>query len=124
MSLVAKRHRLGRLVNRGTGRTVIVALDHGLQHGPGLRGIGRFRETFARIMEGEPDAVVLNPGAVKSVFADYEGSAGLLVKLTASRPSIPTLTPPSGLWKRPSGWGPTGSPWASSSGAATPSRGT
>lgn len=96
MSLVGKRHRLGRLINRGTGRTVIAALDHGLQHGPGLRGIGRFRETLARIMEGGPDAVVLNPGAVKSVFADYEGSAGLLVKLTAFTPFHPHFDAPIG----------------------------
>ena len=89
MSIVAKEHRLGRLLNRKTDRIVIAALDHGLQHGPGLKGIDRIKEAFPRVMEGEPDAVLLNPGLVKSVFRGFEGSVGLIVKLTAFTPYHP-----------------------------------
>ncbi|MEM2904854.1 MAG: 2-amino-3,7-dideoxy-D-threo-hept-6-ulosonate synthase [Candidatus Bathyarchaeia archaeon] len=86
---MAKEHRLGRLLNRKTGRIVIAALDHGLQHGPGLQGIDRIKEAFPRIMEGGPDAVLLNPGLVKSVFRGFEGGVGLIVKLTAFTPYHP-----------------------------------
>jgi len=89
LSIVAKQHRLGRLLNLKTGRIVIAALDHGLQHGPGLAGIDRIKQTFLRIMEGKPDAVLLNPGLAKSVFRGFEGSVGLIVKLTAFTPFHP-----------------------------------
>jgi len=86
LSIVAKEHRLGRLLNQKTGRIVIAALDHGLQHGPGLPGIDRIKQTLPRIIEGQPDAVLLNPGLVKSVFRGFEGTVGLIVKLTAFTP--------------------------------------
>ncbi|MCD6504863.1 fructose-bisphosphate aldolase [Candidatus Bathyarchaeota archaeon] len=96
MSIVAKKHRLGRLINKKTGRIFVAALDHGLQHGPHLKGIGRLRETLSKIMEGEPDAVILNPGNVKSLFSDYAGNVGLIVKLTAFTPFNPHFDAPIG----------------------------
>jgi len=96
LSLVAKKHRLGRLVNRKTGRIFIAALDHGLQHSPHLKGIGKLRDTLSKIMEGEPDAVILNPGNVKSVFPDFAGNIGLIVKLTAFTPFNPHFDAPIG----------------------------
>ncbi len=89
MSEVGKSHRLGRIFDRKSGRVVIAALDHGLQHGPSLSGIDRIRGTFSRILEGKPDAVILNPGLVKSIFRGCEGSVGLLVKLTGFTPFHP-----------------------------------
>ena len=94
MSEVAKRHRVGRLINRKTGRIFVAALDHGLQHGPHLEGIGRLRETLTEIVKGEPDAVILNPGMVKSVFSGFEGTLGLIIKLTAFTPFNPHFDAP------------------------------
>jgi len=96
LSEVAKKHRVGRLINRGTGRIFIAALDHGLQHGPHLKGIGRIRDTLNKIMKGEPDAVILNPGNVKSVFPYFAGNVGLIVKLTAFTPFNPHFDAPIG----------------------------
>ena len=96
MSEVAKKHRLGRLINKRTGRIFIAALDHGLQHGPHLKGIDKIKDTLNKIMEGEPDAVILNPGNVKSIFPDFAGNIGLIVKLTAFTPFNPHFDAPIG----------------------------
>jgi len=96
LSEVAKKHRLGRLINKRTGRIFIAALDHGLQHGPHLKGIDKIKDTLNKIMEGEPDAVILNPGNVKSIFPDFAGNIGLIVKLTAFTPFNPHFDAPIG----------------------------
>lgn len=96
MSEAAKKHRIGRLINRESGRIFIAALDHGLQHGPHLKGIGRLKKTLIEIVKGEPDAVILNPGMVKSVFLGFEGTLGLIIKLTAFTPFNPHFDAPTG----------------------------
>lgn len=88
---------MGRLINKKTGRIFIAALDHGLQHGPHLKGIKKIKDTLNMIMKGEPDAVILNPGNVKTVFPDFAGNIGLIVKLTAFTPFNPHFDAPIGF---------------------------
>ena len=58
-----KNLRLRRLFKED-GKTLIVALDHGFALGP-LRGIEDILETVKRVIEGKPDAVMLNYGVMK-----------------------------------------------------------
>ncbi|MCY3758836.1 MAG: hypothetical protein OXG96_14030, partial [Acidobacteria bacterium] len=58
---VGKKVRYDRIVNPGTGKTVIIPLDHGVILGP-MPGIEDPRETVRRVVAGGADAVIFNAG--------------------------------------------------------------
>jgi len=71
--------RLARIVNPNTGKTVIVAIDHGLAMRP--VGIENPPPLVKKLQEGRPDAVLLNLGMIKlchSLFAGKESPALIL----------------------------------------------
>lgn len=73
--------RLGRLFHPGSGRTVIMPLDHGVGEGmlPGLEGVGRLLElSFERDIQG----VVLNKGPARAYGAAVPLGASLVVQLS------------------------------------------
>jgi len=70
-STVGKTLRLGRIF-RGDGRTVIVAMDHGVD-GP-IEGLRRPGETIEKLIEGGPDSVITTLGILKL----YSGKLALL----------------------------------------------
>jgi 2-amino-3,7-dideoxy-D-threo-hept-6-ulosonate synthase len=49
---IGKRVRLERLINRETGKTVLVPMDHGVSSGP-MEGIVNLKETVQKIAEVE-----------------------------------------------------------------------
>jgi DhnA family fructose-bisphosphate aldolase class Ia len=53
--------RLGRLFNRETGRSFVAAIDHGVTLGV-PQGAEQIIETVDRVIQGEPDAILISPG--------------------------------------------------------------
>jgi len=65
---MSKADRLQRLFHPKSGRTLIVALDHGLTQGP-LPGITNLTETVKALLPGKPQGLLLNPGPMRRLLA-------------------------------------------------------
>ncbi len=80
---IGKRIRIERIINRETGNTVIVPMDHGVSMGPieGLRDMPRIINAVA---EGGANAVVLHKGMVVHGHRGYGKDIGLIVHLSGS----------------------------------------
>ena len=87
MSL-GKKIRLERIVNRETGRTVIVPMDHGVTVGA-LEGLIDMREAVNDMVIGGADAVLMHKGLVRCSHRGSGQDVGLIVHLSAST----SLTP-------------------------------
>lgn len=82
MRSLGKERRLRRLLDPGTGRGVIVPLDHGVSVGP-VRGVERVDETVASVVRGGAHSIVVHKGLVRSVH-EVLGNAGLWLHVSAS----------------------------------------
>ena len=56
--------RLGQLFDRESGRSFIAAFDHGVTLGP-KPGSENVLEDLQRIIDGNPDGILISPGAMK-----------------------------------------------------------
>ncbi len=83
MSEVGKRIRIERIINRNTGNTVIVPMDHGVSMGP-IEGLRDLAKTINAVAEGGANAVVLHKGVVGFGHRGYGRDVGLIVHLSAS----------------------------------------
>jgi class I fructose-bisphosphate aldolase len=84
-SQAGKSIRLGQILNPETRKAVIVAMDHGITR---LReGIEVFDMAIKKIMQGEPDAIMINAGIVKRYFTYFVGknAPGLIVRVDGRR---------------------------------------
>ena len=68
------------------GRTVIIALDHGLIDGP-CPGFERPAETISAIVAGAPDAVLTSYGIARN-FASELGRVGLILRSDGSESNL------------------------------------
>ncbi|AKG91207.1 putative phospho-2-dehydro-3-deoxyheptonate aldolase [Geoglobus ahangari] len=80
---IGKRIRLERIINRDSGNTVIVPLDHGVSMGP-IEGIIDLRKTINAVAEGGANAVVVHKGVVAFGHRGYGKDVGLILHLSAS----------------------------------------
>jgi fructose-bisphosphate aldolase, class I len=62
--MTGKTIRLNRLFDARSGRSVTVAVDHGIGGVP--TGLEHPREAISSILAGEPDGLILTPGLLKS----------------------------------------------------------
>ena len=85
---IGKRIRLERIINRRSGNTVIVPLDHGVSMGP-IDGIVDLRKTINGVAEGGANAVVVHKGVVAFGHRGYGKDVGLIVHLSASTKLAP-----------------------------------
>lgn len=80
---IGKSIRLERIVNRDTGRTIIVPLDHGVSVGP-IEGIADMREAVTNIVSGGANAVLMHKGVVRCGHRARGRDVGLIIHLSAS----------------------------------------
>lgn len=78
---MTSRRRLGRIFGPD-GRTVIIALDHGLIDGP-CPGFERPADTIAAVVAGGPDAVLTSAG-IAGAFAAELSPVGLILRSDGS----------------------------------------
>ncbi|WP_456457003.1 2-amino-3,7-dideoxy-D-threo-hept-6-ulosonate synthase [Thermovibrio sp.] len=80
---VGKAIRMERIVNRETGNTVIIPMDHGVSMGP-IPGITDIRESIDKVANGGANAVIVHKGLVRHGHRRRGKDVGLIVHLSAS----------------------------------------
>ena len=100
---LGKQVRLERIINRETGRTIIVPMDHGVTIGA-VDGLIDMRETVNDMAVGGADAVLMHKGLVRCSHRNAGKDVGLI--------SLPRATPRPwwAPWKKASSTAPTASP--------------
>uniref|UniRef100_A0A7C3ME70 2-amino-3,7-dideoxy-D-threo-hept-6-ulosonate synthase n=1 Tax=Archaeoglobus fulgidus TaxID=2234 RepID=A0A7C3ME70_ARCFL len=83
MTEIGKKIRIERIINRESGNTVIVPMDHGVSMGP-IEGLKNLAETVNAVAEGGANAVVLHKGVVGFGHRGYGKDVGLIIHLSAS----------------------------------------
>lgn len=81
--MIGKEIRLERIINRATGNTVIVPMDHGVSSGP-IPGITNMKEAMAQVADGGANAVVVHKGVVAAGHRKSGPDLGLIVHLSGS----------------------------------------
>jgi fructose-bisphosphate aldolase / 2-amino-3,7-dideoxy-D-threo-hept-6-ulosonate synthase len=81
--MIGKKIRIERILNRKTGRCVIVPMDHGVSMGP-IGGIIDMAETIDEVASGGANAVIVHKGIVGSGHRGYGRDIGLIIHLSAS----------------------------------------
>jgi len=95
MSEVGKKIRMERIINRESGKTIIVPMDHGISIGP-VKGILDMKKTVQEVAMGGANAIVEHKGLVREGLRGSGPDIGLIVHLSAStslstRPNAKTL---------------------------------
>ncbi len=80
---IGKAIRLERIINRNTGRTIVVPMDHGVTVGP-LDGLVDVREAVGKVVDGGANAVIEHKGLVRCGHRATGKDIGLIVHLSAS----------------------------------------
>jgi len=80
---IGKKVRLERIINRDTGKTIIVPMDHGVSSGP-MKGIINIKETVEQIAEGGANAIILHKGIVEQGHRGKGKDVGLIIHMSAS----------------------------------------
>lgn len=80
---IGKKVRLERIINRETGKTVIVPMDHGVSSGP-MEGLINVKETVQKIAEGGANAIILHKGIVNEGHRGKGKDVGLIIHMSAS----------------------------------------
>lgn len=81
--MIGKEVRLERIINRNTGGTVIVPMDHGVSAGP-ILGITNMKEAMSQVADGGANAVVVHKGVVARGHRKSGPDMGLILHLSAS----------------------------------------
>ena len=83
MTILGKKIRMERILNRNTGKTVIVPMDHGMTVGP-IPGIIDMKDAIDRVTLGGANAVVEHKGLVGRGHRQRGQDIGLIIHLSAS----------------------------------------
>lgn len=80
---LGKQVRLERILNRTTGRTIIVPMDHGVTMGL-VDGLIDMREAVNDMAKAGADAVLIHKGLIRCSYRSAGKDIGLIVHLSAS----------------------------------------
>ena len=81
--MIGKEIRLERIIDRNTGKAVIVPMDHGVSSGP-IMGITNMKKAMAQVADGGANAVVVHKGIVARGHRKSGPDLGLIVHLSGS----------------------------------------
>ena len=81
--MIGKKIRLERIIDRDSGRTVIVPMDHGVTVGP-IPGLLDMKTTIDKLVEGGANAILMHKGIVGVGHRGRGKDVGLIVHLSAS----------------------------------------
>jgi predicted phospho-2-dehydro-3-deoxyheptonate aldolase len=79
--MIGKKIRLERIMDRNSGKTVIIPLDHGVTVGP-VRGLINMQKTILSVAQGGANAVIMHKGLVETALKN-KGEMGLILHLSA-----------------------------------------
>lgn len=80
---LGKQVRLERIMNRVTGRVIIVPMDHGITVGA-PKGLLDMREAVDDMARGGADTVLMHKGLIRCSHRAYGRDVGLIMHLSAS----------------------------------------
>ncbi|MDD2390601.1 MAG: 2-amino-3,7-dideoxy-D-threo-hept-6-ulosonate synthase [Desulfobacterales bacterium] len=83
MTILGKQIRMERIINRNTGRTVIVPMDHGISVGP-IDGLKDMKSAIQQVAEGGANAIVEHKGLIAEGHRGRGQDIGLIIHLSAS----------------------------------------
>ncbi len=81
--MIGKDIRLERIINRNTGKAVIVPMDHGVSVGP-IAGITNMKDAMSQVADGGANAVVVHKGIVACGHRGSGPDMGLIIHLSGS----------------------------------------
>jgi len=81
--VIGKLIRMERIMNRETGRTVIVPMDHGVTVGP-IPGLIDMKTTVNQVATGGANAIVIHKGLVEGGHRRRGKDVGLIIHLSGS----------------------------------------
>ena len=80
---VGKKIRLKRIINRESGKTVIIPMDHGVSMGP-IQGLRDIDNTVNMVIRGGANATIVHKGIVMSTNRTEDTDIGLIIHLSAA----------------------------------------
>jgi fructose-bisphosphate aldolase/2-amino-3,7-dideoxy-D-threo-hept-6-ulosonate synthase len=80
--MIGKEIRMERIMDRNTGKSVIIPMDHGMTLGQ-IDGLLRMNETIASVSDGGANAIILHKGMVKAGHRRKGRDIGLIIHLSA-----------------------------------------
>ncbi|MFC1612841.1 2-amino-3,7-dideoxy-D-threo-hept-6-ulosonate synthase [Patescibacteria group bacterium] len=88
MSEIGKNIRLERIMNRISGKTVIIPMDHGTSMGP-IKGLINIKKTINEVVQGGANAIIIHKGIVSSGHREGGKDVGLIIHLSVSTSLAP-----------------------------------
>ncbi len=83
MTIIGKHIRMERIMDRNTGKMLLVPLDHGVSVGP-IDGIINIKESVDKVAAGGANAIIEHKGLVGAGHRKKGADIGLIVHLSAS----------------------------------------
>lgn len=80
--MIGKRIRLERIINRNSGKTVIIPMDHGVTVGP-IEGLEDMRTAISGVVAGGANAILMHKGMVRAGHRGKGKDVGLIIHLSA-----------------------------------------
>jgi predicted phospho-2-dehydro-3-deoxyheptonate aldolase len=86
--MIGKKIRLERIIDRNSGKTVIVPMDHGVTVGP-IEGLADMRTTVSKIVAGGANAILMHKGIVQAGHRGAGRDVGLIIHLSGGTSMSP-----------------------------------
>lgn len=86
--MIGKKIRLERIIDRNSGRTVIVPMDHGVTVGP-IEGLADMRTAVSKIVSGGANAILMHKGIVQAGHRGTGRDVGLIIHLSGGTSMSP-----------------------------------
>ena len=83
-----KKIRIERILDRNSGKTVIIPMDHGVTVGP-VAGLIHMQETIRSVSSGGANAIVMHKGLVETALKNRGGMGLILHGLSSPKNSRP-----------------------------------
>jgi predicted phospho-2-dehydro-3-deoxyheptonate aldolase len=81
LKMIGKKIRLERIIDRNSGKTVIIPMDHGVTVGP-IQGLEDMRTTVSMVVAGGANAILMHKGIVSAGHRGAGRDVGLIIHLS------------------------------------------
>jgi len=86
--MIGKKIRLERIIDRNSGKTVIVPMDHGVTVGP-IEGLEDMRTAVSKVVAGGANAILMHKGIVCAGHRGKGRDVGLIIHLSGGTSMSP-----------------------------------
>ena len=88
LAMIGKEIRLERMIDRNSGKTVIIPMDHGVTVGP-VGGLADMRTAVSKVVAGGANAILMHKGMVRAGHRGKGRDVGLIIHLSAGTSMSP-----------------------------------